>query len=186
MRAKNEPSVTLTPLLKTLAAVERQATQTINEYHQIGKAYIGPLTGSTMAAPNAVCPVDTTNEFTFQVTFNNTFLEEPVATFGLSLDPGSASVPGHFPTYSAHVLHWQTDTGGDWGEQPGSLYGAYLGATVGVSVTGQVGQVLWLHYHFVGRAQAYSNAPAATATNQLTSGTTTSSGAPVPAPYSTV
>lgn len=120
----------------------RLQAQQVQVYTQVGKV---PVWAQT-----------TSDESTFLVTFANPFIEEPVFTFGSSLDKSTPSQPGSFPTASATVLDWTLIQSG-----PAAQYKAAL---VGVVTGGTATQKLWIHYSFVGKAISF----ASTQTNGVT------------------
>jgi hypothetical protein len=167
------------PLLKLQATQARLEAQAVQDYDQVGKALV-TLTGSTMATTDTTA-VDTTCEATVQVAFASVFLEEPLFTYGTSVDQGSDVVSGSFPTLHAVVHAWVINTTESpagssygWSTLPAKPFALYTGATIGVVATGQVGQSLWLHYKFSGRSQPYTNVPAgaASSTNSSTGSST--------------
>lgn len=112
---------------------QRQIAQEARTLHQVGKVAITAGTEH--------------DESTVLVPFANVFTEEPIFTYGSVLDPASPPVPGKFPTASVTVVKWSLIQVG-----PAKLYG---GAMLGIVTSGVVGQVLYIHYDFLGMALSY-------------------------------
>ena len=108
----------------------RYESQQVQTYQQIGKLAVTTGTAS--------------DESTTLIPFSNTFIEEPLFTYGSALDAATPAVPGNMPTASATVIKWSLIQVG-----PGTFYN---GAFVGIVTSGIPGQVLWLHYSFLGSA----------------------------------
>lgn len=172
-------------LAQYLASLGRLEAQQGKDTDAVGRVPI-LLTGSTLAAPSNATPRDCTCEGTHTVTFANGFTAIPSFNFGWELDAGSEVVYGRFPTVNAGVLEWVTE---NWQKGLASpkvvitkaapsvlgnavkTFPAYTGVKICFVATGQVGQKLWLHYSFTGRALPFSNAPVTpTTSNTLTVG----------------
>jgi hypothetical protein len=115
------------------------ANQQSQTFNQTGKTSITIPSGSQAA------------EATFDVSFWNTYTEQPCFTSGMALDSSSSLVVGQFPTCTATVYNWDTLA------PPNILPGAdpslfsYVGASLAVVVSGSSNQVIWVHYSFVGQ-----------------------------------
>ena len=91
--------VMLTKLQASLVNMQtnmaRAQSRDIGYEDQIGKAPIN----MTNANGNG-------DESTLVIWFADTFIDEPVATFGAALDPGTPIQPGVMPSLVAHVVRW--------------------------------------------------------------------------------
>lgn len=128
-----QESISPYAFLKRDAERNRYQAQQAQTYHQMGKVLV------TTGTANA--------EHTFLVSFANVFIEEPIFTYGTVLDPASPAVPGSFPIVSATVIKWSTEQFG-----PAVMY---KGAFMGVVTNCTVGQQLWIHYTFLGKAISF-------------------------------
>jgi hypothetical protein len=118
------------------SSIQRNLAQRVQIYDQVGKI--------------AIVAQTTADETLCTVSFVNTFIEEPLFTYGSSWDndpPYQARprpTPGAYPTLSATVHRWIMSSTGP--------IPAYVGCVLGVVTTGSATQVLKLHYSFRGRA----------------------------------
>lgn len=86
-------------------------------------------------------------ESSVDLQFPVVFTEKPVFTFGSELAENHRALATEYPTLSATVARWESK-----GEVIGATLGRFVGAHVVVVSTGQVGQHIWLHYSFEGKA----------------------------------
>jgi hypothetical protein len=122
---------------------QRQAAQVAQFYDQTGKVSFTVSSGSTTPVAGSSYAI----EGTVSVTFVQTFIEEPLFTFGAALDTNQSVTTGAFPTVSAVVSAWNVSVVG--------ASSAYAGATIAFVASGTDGLKMHLHYSFRGKALSF-------------------------------
>jgi hypothetical protein len=133
MRPRQAPGVYA--FQKHLAERERIEQQSVQTFDAVGKVLV------TFQSQY--------DEWTFDVSFVNTFIEEPTPAFGsiLASTDYNSIYPGYFPKVSTTVHAWTTVSNGP--------ILAYTGATIGVVTEGWPGQNVYVTYRFSGRAMNF-------------------------------